>query len=172
MKARNSHRSLVLSVVLGSILTTLSPLAVESAEIAATHLVFEKPVKMKKADTFLFLPLVDQSSKSDSIDRDRLISCRVFAESKGGPLVVRGSLRLQLIGEVNATGAFWQSETASQPIDADGRARFQPAAILELVDEARSDRAEARLTRIDYRGGKGKKVSKLTVDCENREVAP
>ena len=141
-----------------------------ASEIAATHVVFEKATKMKKADTFLYLPLVAQSTKSDSPSARRLVDCRVFAEGKAGPLPVRGALRLELLGEIVDSSGQWTSDRITVPIEAGGKASFQPDEILSLVDQAQTDKAAPRFMRIAFDGGKGKKVSRLTVDCENRET--
>lgn len=154
----------ITAVCLGS-----APGRLGASEISATHVVFEKPVKMKKADTFLYLPLLDQSRKSDSAGRDRLIDCRVFAESAAGPLVVKGRLKLRLLGEVTGSAASWRSSVATELVDGDGRARFQAAAVHALIEEAETSNAEALLMWLEFDGGKGKKVTRLTVDCENRE---
>lgn len=144
--------------------------AARASEIAATHLVFEKAVKMKKANAFLFLPLLDQSRRSDVPDGSRLVDCRVFAEGKTGPLAVKGAFRLQLTGELSGTAEPWASDRITRPVDADGRGTFQPVDLLSLVDDALTDGIDARLLRIEFDGGKGKKVTRLTVDCENREA--
>ena len=148
-------------------LLLVAPLA--ASEIAATHVVFEKPTKMKKADTFLYLSLVDQSRKGDSAQASRLIDCRVFAEASSGPLPVKGTFRLRLLGEAKGSGASWTGSAINAPLDGAGRGTFQPAAIAGLVDQADSAGASARLMRIEFDGGKGKKVRRLTIDCENKE---
>lgn len=140
-----------------------------AAEISATHVVFQKATKMKKADTFLYLPLVDQSRKADSATADRLVDCRVFAESSRGPLTVKGNFSLRLLGEDKGSEASWRSSVITAPVDSDGRGTFGSAAIADLVGQAGSAGAEARLMRIEFDGGKGKKVTRLTLDCANLE---
>jgi hypothetical protein len=59
--------SILFLAVLGTSVAAVCPVRLEGSEIGATHLVYEKTVKMKKAEIFLFLPFLDQSRRSDSV---------------------------------------------------------------------------------------------------------
>ena len=169
MRQNTSLRALTTVAAVCLAAAGISPATASASEIGATHVVFEKPVKMKKADTVFYLPLVDQSRKSDNPRASRLIDCRAIAEASRGPLPVTGKFRLRLIGKENGSDAVWTSPAATASLDGDGRARFQPGALADLVSLADSAGAVARLMQIEFDGGKGKKVARLTIDCENRE---
>jgi len=141
---------------------SLPPAPLSASEIGATHLVYEKAVKMKKADVTLLLSFADQSRPSDTLLRPRALNCLVIARGKSGPLPAKGKLVLQVLG--SRLSAPWESRAVSATAE-DGAASFNADDILGLVDEATADGANPELFRIRFDGGKGKKVSSLTMDC-------
>ncbi len=170
MKTRSTSFSIALLTVLGTLTAALSPSPLRGSEIAATHLVYQKAVKMKKIDASLFLPFLDQSRKSDSPIRPRQLSCAVFAEGKSGPLPVNGSFRLRLLGEVARTGATWESMVVAGSVNGSSEYRFAANDILGLVGEATAAGATVDLFRVDFDGRKGKRVTVLTMDCVHQDV--
>lgn len=151
-------------------IAVFAPTPLRGAEVAATHLVFEKAVKMKKAEAVLYMPFFDQARKSDSAERPREIECLAFADGKKGPLPVRGTFRLRLVGEAGPSNLLWESKAIASPIEAGGEASFDSDSVLGLVAEAADADAELDLIRIEFDGGRGKKVATLTVDCIHREA--
>jgi hypothetical protein len=143
----------------------VAPAAADGAEIGAAHLVYEKPVKLKKLEATLYLSYADQATKSDPVTRARRVECAVAVVGTRKPLTATGRVELRLLGAVQGSGAAWRSSSRSAEVDADGQARLDAAAILELASEAEAARAEPELIAIAFSGGKGKKVSTVTIDC-------
>jgi len=170
VKARSISFFIALLTGLVTLTATLSPTPLEGSEISATHLVYQKPVKMKRVDPSLFLPFLDQSRKSDSLNRPRQVNCAVFAEGKSGPLRVKGTFRLRLLGRVARTAAPWESTVVVGSVDGSSEFMFGADDILGLVSEATAAGAGVELFRIDFDGGKGKKVTVLTMDCLHEDV--
>jgi hypothetical protein len=137
----------------------------ESSEIGAVHLVYEKAVKMKKAEVSLLLPYLDQSRSGDTLLEPRRLSCSVGATGKAGLLRVRGKLVLRLLGDVARTSSPWRSSPVTASLDENGAAQFEAEAILGLVDQASADGARVDLFQVVFDGGRGKKAGTLTVDC-------
>jgi hypothetical protein len=167
MKARKISRSLALLALLCPLIAGLFPAISNGSEVAATHLVYEKAVKMKKVDAFLFLPFLDQSRKSDNPQRPRQVDCSVFGEGKSSQLPAKGRFRLRLLGRTG-TSSPWQSQELSASLDETGQGSFATDEIQNLVQAAGD--AEIELIRIEFDGGKGKKVSSVTVDCIHYEA--
>lgn len=167
MKARKISKSLAFLALLCPLIAGLFPAISNGSEVAATHLVYEKAVKMKKVGAFLFLPFLDQSRKSDNPQRPRLIDCSVFAEGKNGQLSAKGSFRLRLLGKTGSSTS-WQSPELSAPLDETGQGSFATDEIQNLVQAAGD--GEIELIRVEFDGGKGKKVSTVTMDCVHLEA--
>lgn len=144
--------------------------ALSATEYGATHLVFQKTTKMKKVAASLYLSFLDQTVKNDSPEAPRRVRCAVATSGKGGPVPAIGKLIVHLRGEVADSSIPWQSRSLTESIDERGEARFEDEAILGLVADANADGAEPDLFRIDFDGGKGKKVTQATVDCVHESV--
>lgn len=147
------------------IVALIAPAAADGAEIGAAHLVYEKPVKLKKLEATLYLSYADQARKSDPVTRARRVECAVAVVGTRRPLTATGRIELRLLGAVQGSGAAWRSSSRSAEVGDDGQVHLDAAAILELASEAEAARAEPELIAIAYSGGKGKKVSTVTIDC-------
>lgn len=160
---RFSRLLLITASILGWALAQgVAPL--QSAEISAIHLVYEKPRKMKKADTTLFMPFADQALKSDPPSRPREVLCSVVATGGKGALPVRGTVALQLLGSSRTGSGSWESDVVRSQLE-NGAVGFAASEIDALVSQATAVEASIHLFRIDFDGGRGKKIRKLTLDC-------
>jgi hypothetical protein len=138
--------------------------ALEAVEFGATHVVFEKGTKLKKVETSLFMPVLDQSVRGDELGDQRTLRCTVSAMAKGGLLPAKGAVILGLQGPT-ASATPWRSAVLRETLDERGDVMFDPDSILGLVDEAIAAGAAPDLFEIRFDGGKGPKVSQVTVDC-------
>lgn len=138
--------------------------ALSATEFGATHIVFEKATKMKKVESSLLMSFLDQSAKADRLEASRRLRCAVTAATKGVPLAVKGKVLLRLEG-VSGASTSWQGSSLSRALDDRGDVLFDSESILDLVDEAAADDATPAWFRIDFDGGKGKKVAQVTLDC-------
>lgn len=135
-----------------------------ATEFGATHVVFEKATKMKKVEVSMYLAALDQTDPDDDLSRERRLRCTVAASGKNGSLPVKGAVELRLVGTADGSEP-WEGTTLSVSPDPLGDVSFEAQQILDLVDEARASGAEPELFRVDFDGGKGKKVVELTMDC-------
>lgn len=131
------------------------PAALAAGEIVTGHLVFEKSVKMKKLDATLYVPFEEGEG----------MSCGVIARGKNGRLPASGSFRLRLVGEQVDGSSPWEGRTVSAAIDDTGHAVFAGEEIAELASEAGAQGAEVALHRVELVGGRGGRVTELTLDC-------
>lgn len=150
--------SIVLSLVLSSL-----PASLSATEFGAAHLVFEKTTKMKKVEASLYMSLLDQSVKNDQPGDARSLRCAVATSGKSGAVPAGGRFIVRLVGEEGS--APWRSRDLTASIDERGEAGFEAGDIQGLVDDADVDGATPELFRIDFDGGKGKKVIQITIDC-------
>lgn len=167
MSAKTISSSILFLAVLGTSVAAVCPVRLEGSEIGATHLVYEKAVKMKKVDASLFLPFLDQSRRTDNTQRGRQVHCAIFAQGKRGALPVKGKIRIRLLG--SRAAAPWESTSVISPVDDSGGAGFNVSDILALVNEAGAANAGIELFAVDFDGGRGKKVTTLTMDCLHEE---
>jgi hypothetical protein len=169
--AMRSAPSLLITIsILGStLLPSAAPL--RSAEISGLHLVFEKPRKMRKADVTLFMPFADQARPSDTPGRAWKLSCSLVATGKKGELPVRGAVELRLLGSSRSGSARWQSDII-RSTPSDGLVDFDADEITSLVSQATAAAASVELFRVDFDGGRGKKLLKLTFDCIQTGALP
>ena len=148
----------------------LRPVALGATEFGATHLVFERPTGMKKVAATLYMSVVDRSLESDEPGNRRRLRCAVAAMGKNGPLAARGEVGVRLRGEAGSALATWQGSELVEPLDGRGEVEFDDEAILALVDEASAAGAKPELFSIEFDGGKGKRVTQVTVDCIQEPV--
>ena len=123
---------------------------------------------MKKVAASLYMSFPDQSVKNDESGDPRRLRCSVTALGPSGPVPAKGELALRLLGEKQTSS--WESSELAESVDRRGEVEFDGDAILELVDEANADGAEPELFRIEFDGGKGKKLNQITVDCIHEPV--
>ncbi len=155
-----------LRAALALVAVVAAPGALAAVEISATYRVFEKSVKMKRIDATLYLSFADQTGRRDSLARPRRVECAVAAAGSRAELRARGRLDLRLVGrERGGAGAPWASSVLRAELDEEGRVSFEASELEKLVAEAQAAEAEIELLKIDYAGGKGKKVVALAVDC-------
>ena len=140
------------------------------SEISVVHLVLEKPTKMKKVEAALFMSCLNQSLKGDKPHDLRRLGCLVTAKGKNGSLKTKGKLLLRLLGRRLTTSTAWQSRAAVMPLNKAGGADFGVQAILDLISDATAIGVEPEVFEITFDGGKGKKVTELTIDCLHKSV--
>lgn len=168
MRAPSTTRAVLLPALFVAAGLCPLPASLGATEFGATHLVFEKTTAMKKVTASLYMSIVDRSVKNDEPGNRRRLRCAVAAMGKRGALPARGAVVLRLQGE--SGGASWQGSGLIEPLDSRGEAEFDDDAILDLVDEASAAGARPELFSITFDGGKGKKVTRITVDCIQERV--
>lgn len=156
------HRAAASSALLLAALAAAGGPAHAASEIGALHVAFEKPVRMRRLAARLYLSYTEPEPKAADA-----LSCAVLTMGATRKLAARGTLTLRLSG-VAATEP-WESSSLKASLDDRGEARFTAEEIAELAGEAPSG-ASIELVEIVLAGGKGKKVSTLTVDCAREEV--
>ncbi len=140
--------------------------ALGATEFGAIHVVFEKATKLKRVETSLLMSFLDQSTQGDQLGAGRRLGCSVVAlGTTGEALPARGEVTLRLEGAALGSLAPWKGSALSEVLDPRGDVVFDAEGILGLVNEAIANEAEPALFRIDFDGGKGKKVAELTLDC-------
>lgn len=127
--------------------------ALAAAEIGALHLALQKPVAMRRLEATLYLSYAGES---------RDVACAALPVGAGGRLPARGRMRLSLLGDGAPTP--WRSAALARTLDDRGEARF-PAAEIAALAGAAPAQARIDLLEVVLKGGKGKKVSALTLDC-------
>lgn len=120
---------------------------------------------MKKAAVSLMMSILDQASPSDDLADARRLRCAVAAFSKGSALPAKGNITLRLEGSSQNGAQFWSGAPLKFALDDRGTVVFAAEDIFALVDAALDQNAEPARYRIDFKGGKGKKVAEATLDC-------
>jgi hypothetical protein len=133
-----------------------------TSEIGALHLAFAKPVRLRKLAATLYLSYAEPQR-----DDAGALSCAVLPMGAAGRLAAKGTLRLRLSGAT--AGAPWESSSLAATLDGRGEARFTASEMEELAGEAPPG-TSIELVEIVLAGGKGKRVSTLTVDCAREEA--
>ena len=140
-----------------------------AAEITALHLELDKPIPMRRAEATAYLPWVEPLAEPDPEgESGALLSCAVLPTGARGRQVGTGELHLRLLGERGDEP--WESSSVVEGLDARGEASFGIAEIAGLADEAPGG-TSIELFEVVWRGGRGKKVASVTIDCA-AEAAP
>jgi len=134
-----------------------------AAEISALHLEFDKPVPMRRAEVVVYLSWRESAVGPDpGGESEELLACAVLPSGARGREPGTGELRVRLLGE--QAGESWASRFVVRDLDARGEVGFEGAEIGALADEAPAGTA-LDLFEILWRGGRGKKIASVTIDC-------
>ena len=144
----------------------LCPAAVRCREIVATHLAFEKPVKMNRAVATMYASVEDQTRSSAAPGESGSLDCRVVARGRKGRLGVSGDLTLRLLASrAGEDSDAWESRPLEAELDENGEASFSAEDLIDLTVSAAASGVVPDLYRVDFGGGRGGRMTELAIDC-------